>query len=154
MTFQSQKLVLKYWHTFSIKCFKAVLAATVSNWKLNQQVWLEFFCTQAWLALSSYQSWWIQASVSIFFFFFVCSKGYAKFDSNLIFILPADQNIEANQLVETFSNWGPDFNINFDIIVDQVPKGWHNLLHFTTGADCCDRGTRIPGMATSAYCFS
>ena len=80
------------------------------------------------------------------FVFFVCSKGYAKFDSNLIFILPADQNIEANQLVETFSNWGPDFNINFDIIVDQVPKGWHNLLHLTTGADCCGKGTRVPGV--------
>ena len=30
--------------------------------------------------------------------------------------------------------------------ITEVPVDWHNILHFTTGDNCCGAGSRIPGL--------
>ena len=30
--------------------------------------------------------------------------------------------------------------------ITEVPVDYHNILHLTTGEDCCEAGTRIPGV--------
>ena len=49
-------------------------------------------------------------------------------------------------LVKTFSNFGPDFTITFNMKITKLPFGWHNVLHLTTGLSCCEEGSRIPGL--------
>ena len=49
-------------------------------------------------------------------------------------------------LVKTFSKFGPDFTITFEMKITKKPVGWTNILHLTTGKDCCGAGTRIPGV--------
>ena len=49
-------------------------------------------------------------------------------------------------MVKAYANFGPGFTIAFDMKLTKVPVGWHNILHMTTGRDCCFEGSRIPGV--------
>ena len=58
-------------------------------------------------------------------------------------------------MFKTFDQWGPDFDIKFDIKVLRNPQTeWVNIMHFTTRSDCkdsaprsnCGKGTRVPGL--------
>ena len=53
-------------------------------------------------------------------------------------------DIRKCNLVETISNFGPDFTITFNMKITKLPYGWHNILHLTTGSNCCGLGSRIP----------
>jgi len=57
-----------------------------------------------------------------------------------------DKGIEKSYLVKTYTNFGPDFTITFDMKITKLPVGWHNILHLTTGGSCCGAGSRIPGL--------
>ena len=54
--------------------------------------------------------------------------------------------VKKNNLVKTFSKWGPDFAIQFEFKILKRPAEWHSLLHLTTGENCCEKGSRIPGI--------
>ena len=58
-------------------------------------------------------------------------------------------------MFKTFDQWGPDFDIKFDIKVLRNPQTeWVNVMHFTTRSDCvdsapgsnCGKGTRVPAL--------
>ena len=55
-------------------------------------------------------------------------------------------DIRKCNLVETISNFGPDFTITFNMKITKLPYGWHNILHLTTGSNCCGLGSRIPAV--------
>ena len=38
------------------------------------------------------------------------------------------------------------FQISFDFTTTKWISGWTNILHFTTGANCCKPGSRIPAV--------
>jgi len=57
-----------------------------------------------------------------------------------------ETGVERGNLNRTFSNFGPDFTITFDMRITEVPVDFHNILHLTYGRDCCEAGTRIPGV--------
>ena len=54
--------------------------------------------------------------------------------------------VKKNNLVKTFSKWGPDFAIQFEFKILKRPAEWHSVLHLTTGENCCNKGSRIPGI--------
>merc|ERR1719450_1472139 len=58
--------------------------------------------------------------------------------------LPVDRiiNVEKNTLVKTLDQWGPDFNITQELPKDE----WLNFIHLTTGLNCCNAGSRLPGV--------
>ena len=39
-----------------------------------------------------------------------------------------------------------EYNIHFKVFPKHFSPGWHNVLHFTTGRDLHDPGSRIPGV--------
>ena len=49
-----------------------------------------------------------------------------------------------SNLVKTISKFGPDFTITFEMKLTKLPNKWFNVLHLTTGKNCCGAGTRIP----------
>merc|ERR1711974_232350 len=49
-------------------------------------------------------------------------------------------------LVKTFESWGPVYQIMFNIKVINLPWRRLNFLHFTTGKNCCEKGTRVPAV--------
>ena len=60
-------------------------------------------------------------------------------------------SVAKNNLAKTFASWGPDFSIKFDIKFLKRPIGWYNILHFTTGENCCEKGSQIPGIWLQGY---
>ena len=54
--------------------------------------------------------------------------------------------VKKNNLVTTIDKWGPNFNIKFSLKILKKPTDWYNLLHLTTGEDCCQKGTRTPAI--------
>ena len=44
--------------------------------------------------------------------------------------------------------WSDEFKIKFDVIVTSEPtEDWNNVLHVTTGNNCCGLGERIPSVS-------
>ena len=70
----------------------------------------------------------------------------------IIFILIQyySPGVGKSNLVKTFSKFGPDFTITFEMKITKMPVGWYNVLHLTTGADCCGAGTRNPAVMLSS----
>jgi len=66
--------------------------------------------------------------------------------------------IEKGNLVKTFSNFGPDFTITFDMKITEFPgdqyphSNYYNILHLTTGEDSSEAGGRIPGLWLCNIC--
>ena len=58
--------------------------------------------------------------------------------------------VRKSNLVKTFSKFGPDFTIMFEMKITKMPVGWYNVLHLTTGANCCGAGTRNPAVMLSS----
>ena len=49
--------------------------------------------------------------------------------------------------MRTYENWGKDFSVQFDIVVNKLPKStWLNVFHFTAGGNFEKLGDRIPGL--------
>jgi len=57
---------------------------------------------------------------------------------------------EATELVSgdpiSVINLPLDFSVQFDFNPTAAAGGWANLIHFTTGGNCCGYGQRIPGV--------
>ena len=53
--------------------------------------------------------------------------------------------VRKGSVVETYRNWGDVFSIEFDIVVNKLPRDeWMNVFHFTaTNDNCCNNGDRI-----------
>ena len=52
-----------------------------------------------------------------------------------------------NPVDKFFRMWGRQYKIEFNIAVSYLPgTGWANVLHMTTGYNCCAQGNRIPGI--------
>ena len=73
----------------------------------------------------------------------------------LIFFYFQANVVRKNYMFKTFDQWGPDFDIKFDMKVLRNPQTeWVNIMHFTTRSDCkdsaprsnCGKGTRVPGL--------
>jgi len=57
--------------------------------------------------------------------------------------------VDVDNLVQTFHRWGPQFQINFSILLKKLSpeQEWINFFHVTsTDTDCCLPGSRIPGV--------
>ena len=39
-----------------------------------------------------------------------------------------------------------DYTVQFTLTPQSKQGGWRNIIHFTTGGDCCGYGSRIPGI--------
>ena len=49
--------------------------------------------------------------------------------------------VSKENLIRSFSNWGDEFKIEFDIIVNnELPSQWHNVFHMTKDKNCCGKG--------------
>ena len=53
---------------------------------------------------------------------------------------------ERGQIIQTFEKWGSTFKVEFDIMANKAKTGYTNVLHLTTGEDCCGNGQRIPSV--------
>ena len=51
-----------------------------------------------------------------------------------------------NRLVKTLPLLPKQFQISFDFKPTKWIGGWTNIFHFTTGANCCAPGSRIPAI--------
>ncbi len=52
-----------------------------------------------------------------------------------------------DKIVKVFKSFGDSYSIRFDVkITKDLPNGWTNILHFTTGASHSASGTRIPAL--------
>ena len=51
-----------------------------------------------------------------------------------------------NRLTKTLSVLPKEFGISFDFKATKFSGGWTNILHLTTGGNCCGLGQRIPGI--------
>merc|ERR1712157_311165 len=49
-------------------------------------------------------------------------------------------------LAKMFESWGQNYQIMFNIKVTNLPGRKLNFMHFTTGKDCCEKGTRVPAV--------
>ena len=55
--------------------------------------------------------------------------------------------IEKGKLLRTYENWGKYFSIQFDIVVNKLPKStWMNVFHFTANGNMQQLGDRIPAL--------
>ena len=61
-------------------------------------------------------------------------------------ILGYSGTVTRNKQITTIPNFGPEYSVTFDITVHSAGGGWSNILHFTTGANCCNLGDRIPAI--------
>ena len=65
-----------------------------------------------------------------------------------------DFEITKNKLVTTLENWGEEFTVEFEILVEKVPSAdWTNVFHFTTNGDGQYFGDRIPALFIHSYGF-
>ena len=56
-------------------------------------------------------------------------------------------DLSKNQLLDTFANWGPTYEVSFDITVKSLSfEGWTNVIHFTKEGDNGEIGNRIPAL--------
>ena len=56
-------------------------------------------------------------------------------------------DLSKNQLLDTFANWGPTYEVSFDITVKSLTfEGWINVIHFTKEGDNGEIGNRIPAL--------
>jgi len=57
-------------------------------------------------------------------------------------------DIKKGKLTKEYQDWGKEFEIEFDIVVNKLPNGeWLNVFHFTgTKEGCCGLGDRIPAL--------
>ena len=54
---------------------------------------------------------------------------------------------EKGQIIQTFEKWGSTFKVEFDITANRaLAGGFTNVLHLTTGENCCGNGQRIPSV--------
>ena len=52
-----------------------------------------------------------------------------------------------DKIVKVFKSFGDSYSIRFDVkITKDLPNGWINILHFTTGASHSASGTRVPAL--------
>ena len=57
--------------------------------------------------------------------------------------------VTKNNQISSIDIWGPQYTVVVDIIVHSAvegPDGWSNIIHFTTGDDCCIIGERDPAI--------
>ena len=57
--------------------------------------------------------------------------------------------VTQNNQISSIDTWGPQYTVVVDIIVHSAvegPDGWSNIIHFTTGDECCNIGERIPAI--------
>ena len=49
-------------------------------------------------------------------------------------------------MAQNYRNWGDEYSIEFDIVVNKPPRTqWLNVFHFTANNNnCCNHGDRIP----------
>ena len=45
---------------------------------------------------------------------------------------PVCLDIERNKLVQEYQNWGKEFTIEFDIVVNKMPNDWLNIFRVTS----------------------
>ena len=56
-------------------------------------------------------------------------------------------DLSKNQLLNTFANWGPTYEVSFDITVKSLTfEGWINVIHFTTEGSMVEIGNQIPAL--------
>ena len=54
--------------------------------------------------------------------------------------------LTSNNQVAVLTVLPEQFDISFEVKPLKFTKGWHSVIHMTTGASCCGVGTRIPGV--------
>ena len=58
---------------------------------------------------------------------------------------PFDLTLQKGKELATIPVWGPSFRVTFDVFISSYEVDtWTNILHFTTGNNCCSVGDRIP----------
>ena len=65
---------------------------------------------------------------------------------NIAYILDDITDVLGNNLVHTFDQWGPEFEITFSFRLNSKPSDWINLIHLTVDENCCHSGTRVPAV--------
>ena len=51
-----------------------------------------------------------------------------------------------NNLLQVIPKMTPSYSVKFDFNPSRFQGGWTNILHLTTGANCCGYGDRIPAV--------
>ena len=51
-----------------------------------------------------------------------------------------------DNLISVIPGTTGNYILSFEIVPTGTVDDWSNILHFTTGDDCCDFGTRSPGI--------
>ena len=72
---------------------------------------------------------------------------FDKFVTNKChFILGYSGTVTRNKKIATIPNFGPEYRVVISVTVHSAGSGWSNILHFTTGGNCCNLGDRIPAI--------
>merc|ERR1712106_758337 len=73
----------------------------------------------------------------------------------LVFQKGGEFRISKNNQIGTLQRLGLQFVITFELSFNTVPaSNSNNILHFTTGDNCCDSGERIPALWYHSTGFS
>ena len=59
---------------------------------------------------------------------------------------PDEQRLKSNTLLKVIPQLHPSYTVKFELKPSKVTRGWSNIVHFTTGGNCCGVGDRIPGV--------
>ena len=77
------------------------------------------------------------------------------FDFDLLISLGIVSNLVKGKLLTTIPKWSKEWRVSFDIKpLKKVAAGYSNILHITTGRDCCSYGSRIPAIWFSPNSFN
>ena len=63
----------------------------------------------------------------------------------VISFLPLRVN-RKHKLLETIPKLSPSYRVRFDFNPSQFQDGWTNVIHLTTGGNCCGYGDRVPAV--------
>ena len=61
-------------------------------------------------------------------------------------LIPASYTPVQNRVLVNNLRMTQDYTLKFDITPRAVVGNWGSIMHFSTGADCCNLGTRAPGI--------
>jgi len=75
--------------------------------------------------------------------FLTCS---GKPGDNGVYDFPDEREIKRNDVLTTIPRLGKTFSVKFEVKPTRNGGRWTNVLHLTTGGNCCNNGQRIPAV--------
>ena len=73
----------------------------------------------------------------------VCADVYANFKG---MSFPIQQTLAFNHLIATIPVLKYSYIVIFEVNPSKFQPGWSNVIHLTTGGNCCEKGQRMPGV--------